>query len=208
LLKSDLTSIKNELKKLDETREKIIKIVRIIVKLSSNSIAQIHRSEFKKANRTILKAEKWIKRLNDLLKDKPNINDGNLQLAFQEYTEAKLLYNIAINKKLLSFKSLKVNPISYILGLLDLIGELRRMILNLLREGNIKDAELLLSLMENIYDDLSSLDHTSFIQAFRRKLDIARRLIEITRGDVISNARKISLEKALHELKIFIEKKT
>ncbi|MEM3653977.1 MAG: haloacid dehalogenase, partial [Candidatus Bathyarchaeia archaeon] len=112
------------------------------------------------------------------------------------------------NKKLIPYKDLKVNSISYILGLLDLIGELKRMILDLLRKENIKDAESLLGLMEKIYEDLASLDHTYFIQTFRRKLDVARKLIEMTRGDVISNARKISLEKAINELKSFIEKKT
>jgi len=202
LLKSDLKAIKNELKNLDETREKIIKIARIIIRLSSNSITQIHRFELKKANKTISKAEKWVEKLNELIKDNPNIKyNGNLQVAFQEYVEAKLLYNIASNKKLVSFKLLKVDSISYILGLLDLIGELRRMVLNLLRKGKIKDAEHILNLMESIYDDLVTLDHTSFIQTFRRKLDIARRLIEITRGDVINDLRKISLEKAINEFK-------
>ncbi|MEM3521522.1 MAG: translin family protein [Candidatus Bathyarchaeia archaeon] len=208
MLKSDLVAIKNELKELDEAREKIIKIARIVIKLSSNSIAQIHRAEFKKASKIILKAEKWVKKLNELLNNNPMLNNGNSQTAFQEYVEAKLLYSIATNKKLIPYKDLKVNSISYILGLLDLIGELKRMILDLLRKENIKDAESLLGLMEKIYEDLASLDHTYFIQTFRRKLDVARKLIEMTRGDVISNARKISLEKAINELKSFIEKKT
>ncbi|MEM3061236.1 MAG: haloacid dehalogenase, partial [Candidatus Bathyarchaeia archaeon] len=146
MLRSDLKSIRDELKGIDELREKIIKIVRIIVRLSGSSITQIHRSEFKKANKTILEAERWIKKLNESLEDKPSIkHNGNLQVAFQEYVEAKLLYSIATNRKLISFKLLKVDPIPYILGLLDLVGELRRMVLNLLHEGKIRDAERMLN---------------------------------------------------------------
>ena len=86
------------------------------------------------------------------------------------------------------------------LGLLDVIGEFRRMSLNGLRKGDVPLAEKTLSVMEGIYEDLQSLDHTSIIPTFRVKMDAARRIIEATRGDVVTEARRLSLEQALDRM--------
>ena len=86
------------------------------------------------------------------------------------------------------------------LGLLDVVGEFRRMCLNGLRKGDVGLAERTLVVMEGIYEDLQSLDHTSIIPTFRVKMDAARRIIEATRGDVVTEARRLSLEQALDRL--------
>ncbi len=93
-----------------------------------------------------------------------------------------------------------LNHRSYVLGLLDAIGEFRRMALNRLRRGDVKKAEKLLDGMEGIYDDLQTLDHTSIVPTFRVKMDAARRIIESTRGDVVTEVRRFSLEEALNRL--------
>ena len=95
---------------------------------------------------------------------------------------------------------MKTDNRSYVLGLLDAVGEFRRMALNCLRRGEVRKAEKLLGAMEGIYDDLQGLEHTSIIPTFRVKMDAARRIIESTRGDVVTEVRRFSLEEALNRL--------
>jgi predicted translin family RNA/ssDNA-binding protein len=74
------------------------------------------------------------------------------------------------------------------------------MTLDALRRGNADEAQALLSTMERVYEDLMSLDRTSILPNFRRKLDAARRILEATRGDVATDLRRVSLEKALRSV--------
>ena len=55
-------------------------------------------------------------------------------------------------------------------------------------------------LIEGIYEDLQGLEHTGIVPTFRVKMDAARRIIETTRGDVVTEVRRYSLEKALGRL--------
>jgi len=74
------------------------------------------------------------------------------------------------------------------------------MTLDALRRGDDEEAEDILAKMEGVYEDLVSLDRTSILPNFRRKLDSARRILEATRGDVASDLRRVSLEKAVRSL--------
>jgi len=50
-----------------------------------------------------------------------------------------------------------------------------------------------------------ALDRTSILPTFRRKLDAARRIVEATRGDVATDLRRMSLEKALRDVERRLE---
>ena len=88
----------------------------------------------------------------------------------------------------------------YLLGLLDFVGELRRITMDQLKVGKLKEAQATFESMEGIFEDLLSLDRTAIIPTFRRKMDVAKRLVEATRGDVIADIRRDSLEKAVKSL--------
>jgi translin len=122
---------------------------------------------------------------------------GNVLTAYQEYAEAMLLYYLITKEKLLSIKESKVEPIPYLLGLLDFVGELRRICLVYLIKGDLDKATEIFNLMEMIYEDAFSINHTSIIPGFRRKLDNTRRIVESTRGDVATDTRRISLERTI-----------
>lgn len=102
--------------------------------------------------------------------------------------------------KLASLRDVGTSSTACLLGMLDFIGEMRRMGLDALRKGNAEEAQNLLSTMERVYKDLTSLDRTSIPPNFRRKLDTARRILEATRGDVATDLRRVSLEKALRSV--------
>ena len=60
----------------------------------------------------------------------------------QEFVEAHSFLAVIENKEIPSLKSLKVSEESYILGLLDCIGELKRFVLDNIRNDQLKKAEM------------------------------------------------------------------
>jgi predicted translin family RNA/ssDNA-binding protein len=77
-----------------------------------------------------------------------------------------------------------------------------------LREGNLKKSEQGLKAMDDIYVELMALDEAyMLVPGLRRKCDVARRIIETTRGDVTQEARKNSLEQSLKHFERLVQKK-
>lgn len=208
LEKKDLQNIQVELEDYDLTREKMFESSRAATRLSGWAIVQLHRNEVKEAEETLEKAKGTLTSLRRLLDARSELNSApTVVVAFQEYAEAKLLHGIVTKRRLLSQKQVGVEILPYLLGLLDFTGELRRMVLNNLRKGEAKEAEKNFALMEDVYEDLYSLDHTAIIPTFRHKMDIARKLIESTRGDVVTEIRRLSLENTVKDLRNVLARK-
>jgi translin len=164
-------------------------------------MVQIHRGKLSQASKTLSEAKQALDEIEKLLSAHVELPQfGQVLVAFQEYAEGKLLLQMKKNGKLASLNEIGTSSTAYLLGMLDFIGEMRRMILDSLRNGSTDEAQLLLSKMEKVYEDLFSLDRTSILPNFRRKLDAARRILETTRGDVASDMRRVSLEKAVRSL--------
>ena len=164
-------------------------------------MVQIHRGNLSQADKTLSEAKQALDEIEKLLSAHVQLPQfGQVLVAFQEYAEGKLLLQMKKNGKLASLHEIGTSSTAYLLGMLDFIGEMRRMILDCLRNGKTEEAKQLLSKMEKVYEDLFSLDRTSILPNFRRKLDAARRILETTRGDVASDVRRVSLEKAVRSL--------
>ena len=204
----DLKQIQQELTSFDEVREKVLEASRIATRLSDWSIIQMHRGEMDRAARSLKDAKESLSRISALLRKNPELKQsGSVLVAYQEYAEAMLLYGLLRDRKVASLKEVGVEPVPYILGVLDLIGELRRLTLNHLRKGKTSEAEKTLRTMEELYENLLTLDHTAIVPTFRVKADAARRIIESTRGDVITEVRRVSLEKAIRSLHDEVKRK-
>ena len=135
------------------------------------------------ANKTLSEAKQALDEIEKLLSAHVELPQfGQVLVAFQEYAEAKLLFQMKKTGKLASLSEIGTSSTAYLLGMLDFIGEMRRMILDCLRNGKTDDAQHLLSKMEKVYEDLFSLDRTSILPNFRRKLDAARRILERPEG--------------------------
>jgi translin len=198
LQKADINLIQKDLANLDVARDSVFDISRIAVRFSGRAIVELHRGDLKKASEYLGNATTALRDLEKMTRKKEGLKYlANVTLAYQEYTEAKLLYNMTTDERILSLDEVGVEIAPYLLGLLDFIGELRRMCLNYLRAGQVAKAEFSLKVMEEIYEDLYSIDHTAIIPNFRHKMDGARRIIETTRGDVVTEVRRLSLETAL-----------
>ena len=201
LSKNDKEKIQKELLSYDKAREQLQILTRNATRLCGWAIIQIHRGELQQAGKTLNQAKQGLDEIEKLLNDHTELPQfGQVLVAFQEYSEGKLLLEMKKNGQLASLKDVGTTSTAYLLGMLDFIGEMRRMTLDSLRRGKAEEAQLLLSKMETIYEDLFSLDRTSILPNFRRKLDAARRILEATRGDVASDLRRVSLEKAVRSL--------
>jgi translin len=201
LLKRDLETIQKDLSTFDQVREQVFTTSRTAVKLAGSSILEIHRGDLKAATSTIKEAWKALEHLEEVAKTHAELlTSPSVTVAYQEFVEAMSLYEFVEKGKVPSLKETGANYRSYVLGLLDVIGEFRRMALNSLRKGNVANAEKLLDIMEGVYEDLQGLEHTSIIPTFRVKMDVARKIIESTRGDVVTEVRRHALEQALDRL--------
>lgn len=201
LSKTELTRLQQQITEYDKTREKLLDLTRKVVRLAGWAIIQIHRRQIVKAKATLKEAEGLIVEVSGLLKERFEFRQvGYVIVAFQELAEAKILLGFVTRKKLLSQREVGVDWVPYLLGLLDFLGELRRMTMDRLKTGDLKDAERAFESMEIIYEDLLSLDRTSIIPNFRRKMDTAKKLVELTRADIVGDIRRVSLENAMKNL--------
>jgi translin len=201
LSKSDIERIQAELFSYDKAREKLQTLTRNATRQCSWAIVQVHRGKLREATKTLNEAKRSLDELQNLLTAHSELPQfGQVLVAFQEYAEAKLLFHLKKNGTIASVHEVGTSSTAYLLGMLDFLGEMRRMILDALRHGNADLAQNLLTKMEGLYEELMSLDRTSILPNFRRKLDAARRILEATRGDVATDLRRISLEKALHSV--------
>ena len=199
--KDDFDRIQAELISYDKARERLQTLTRNATRLCSWAIIQIHRGKLSQASKTLSEARHSLDELESLLSAHAELPQfGQVLVAFQEYAEAKLLFHMKKSGKLASLKDVGTSSTAYLLGLLDFVCEMRRMTLDALRRGNADEAENLLTTMERTYEDLMALDRTSILPNYRRKLDATRRILETTRGDVATDLRRVSLERALRSV--------
>ncbi|MHB8568087.1 MAG: RNA-binding protein [Nitrososphaerales archaeon] len=187
-VESSLVESTKYLNNIVARREKLIKESRDIISLSSQTIVTLHASDFKGALILHKQAKLRLEELRrvaglDLVK--------YLTTPEQEFVESSAIYAIKAKRPIPSVGELKVLPSSYILGLLDAIGELKRSVYDSIRKGNLKEAEDLFSTMESLFSLISPFAiYDSIIQGVRRKLDVARMLIEDTRAIVTEEVRR------------------
>lgn len=208
-MKKDLASIQKQLIKYDEAREQVLSLARTATRQAGATILDVHRGNSESVATGMSKVEETLGKIDQFSNDFTEFkNSAGVIVAFQEYVEAMTLRTFAESERIPSMSDLKSDYRSYLLGLLDAVGEFRRMALNRLRQGDVKKAERLLDAMEGVYDDLQSLEHTSIIPTFRVKMDAARRIIESTRSDVVTEVRRHSLQEAIDRLDKHLESKS
>ena len=194
-VKSSLKGISKSLKTSNESREFLIKNTRDVVILCSHSIIAAHKGNLKLARQKIKKAESVLK-VNQ--KKAKNEFKKYLITPEQEFVEAHSFLAIVENKEIPSLKSLKVSEEAYILGLLDCIGELKRFVLDNIRNGELKKADRIFNVMENLYQTLYPFAmYDKIVREARRKLDVNRILVEETRAVITEEIRRNHFVKAL-----------
>ncbi|MFX1295393.1 MAG: haloacid dehalogenase [Promethearchaeota archaeon] len=180
--------IRKELDIDDELRETTLKVSRKSVRFSQEAVRAIHRGELEKARENLKKARSLIQDVEKNIKDaSPQLYyKGYVLIMHQEFVEGSLFLSlIEGEKEIQGPESLQVSNYAYLQGLGDLIGELRRYSIDAMRNDNLQRAKNYLENMKEIYDSLITLDYPEgLISGIRRKVDIARSLIEKTKNDL------------------------
>ncbi|GIU70679.1 MAG: hypothetical protein KatS3mg003_0158 [Candidatus Nitrosocaldaceae archaeon] len=187
-INNSIDKIMNEFSSIEERRELILKGIRDILMYARKAIVAIHKSDLDEAKKHIELMDIKHKELKELAMDDLYYYLINAET---EIVEAKSLYAIATDYNLPLYEELNVKGSSYILGLLDCIGEMKRMILDLLRNDNYHKALRLFKLMEDIYSILMPFAvYDNIMQGVRRKLDHDRILIESVREVITEESRR------------------
>jgi len=179
-------------------RERLIKESRDVIALSAKAIVGVHTSNFSEAKK--LRGESR-KKLDELRAIAGSDLTKYLLTPEQEFVECSVLLAMRSDAKLPSRKQLGVSNLSYILGLLDAIGELKRSVFDAIRKNDFSTAENLFRSMEQLYLSLSPFAvYDNVAQGVKRKLDVARILIEDTRATITEEARRREFIAAVNKL--------
>ena len=184
------------------TRDKALTQARTLTRYCADAIRAVHRNEFDLAKEHLDRASALAKSFYTDLEAFPDLYyAGHTQDALKEYAEASIVYALVNDKELPSPQDLGLENATYLNGLAETVGEFRRRCLDILRQGYSKDAELLLQHMDDIYAVLITMDYPNAITGgIRRQTDIARSIIERTRGDLTLSLRQEHLEQSMQRL--------
>ncbi len=189
---ADLSSIEGAVRThLDDkfaARELGIRNSRTVIRHSANAIRALHRGEQTEADDLMAQADAVLREAQAALADHPDIlHAGFVADAAKEYAEARLTAALIVGGQLPLPDELGTGVAPYLNGLGEAVGELRRRLLDLLRQGDIAAAETTLESMSTVLDLLASLDYPDGMTGgLRRTTDVARALIERSRADLTS----------------------
>jgi len=194
--------IRNSFDARTAARDRALSHARILTRHCAHAIRAIHRDEHELALKNLTEAEKIVRSLQDNLSEYPDLYfAGYTQDALKEYAEANIVFALLQNGNLPEPESLGLEFATYLKGLAETVGELRRRCLDSLRHGEFETAEELLNYMDEIYAILITMDYPDAVTGgLRRLTDIVRSITERTRGDLTISLRQEQLEKSLQRL--------
>ena len=187
---------------LTKLRDQALTEARALTRACSLAIRAVHRNDTTVMEGQLSEARYLANKLREDLSNYPDLFYANYtQDGLKEFVEASVTCALIRNQPLLTPEDLQVEEATYLNGLAEVVGELRRRILDLLRSGYSDEVERLLGVMDEIYSVLVTMDYPDAItNGLRRQTDLARGIIEKTRGDVTVSLQAEYLTKAISQL--------
>jgi translin len=191
-------------------RDEALKQARALTRHCANAIRAIHRDDDELAQSHLSEAQSLAQDLTRNAAEHPDLYyTGYTQDAMKEFVEAKITHALINEQPLPTPKELGVEDNTFLKGLAESTGELRRRCLDILRHNHIEDAERLLGCMDEIYAVLVTIDYPDAItHGLRRLTDIVRGVTERTRGDLTMSLRQKRLEQQLHDFEEGLSEKS
>lgn len=180
-------------------RDEALKQSRKLTRACSLAIRAVHRNDFETMETNLTEAQSLADKLRTDLKEHPDLYyAGYTQDSLKEFVEANITCALIQNQALHTPEDLGVEYATYLNGLAEVVGEMRRRILDILRSGYSQEAERFLNHMDDIYSVLVTMDFPDAITSgLRRQTDLVRNLVEKTRGDVTFSLRGEDLTQAI-----------
>jgi translin len=198
-LQTIVDTICEEFEAKNAVRDETLRRSRQLIRHCANSIRASHRDDFADAQALLATARTAAAEMIADTQQYPDIlYAGYTQDALKELTEAHITYALITGESLPAPEDLAVEPASYLNGLAEAVGELRRYVLDRLRRGDVTTGERLLAIMDDIYSLLITVDFPDAITGgLRRNTDMVRGVLERTRGDLTTAVRQEEMKAAL-----------
>jgi len=205
-MNADLEALSERIRKFFERKNQIrdaaLTQSRNLTRHSARAIRAIHRNDSDLALEHLSEADKLANALRSGLSDDPDLYyTGYAQDALKEYCEAHLTVATILGKEWPTTEELKLEYATYLNGMSEVVGELRRRVMDIIRSGHSSEVDRLLDVMDDIYTQLVTMDFPDALTyGLRRRTDIARSIIERTQADVTVSYRQHQLEKQIANL--------
>lgn len=182
-------------------REQALARARELTRCCANTIRAVHRAEYDKAANLLAMAREAAQRMVNDLRDHPDLyHSGYTQDALKEFVEASVTYALITKAPLPTPDELGVLPATYLNGLGEAMGEVRRYVLDVIRHGEVERCEGMLQVMEEVYSILVTVDYPDVVTGgLRHTTDMVRGVLERTRGDLTVAVRQEALRRALQD---------
>jgi translin len=190
---------RSEFETRNAAREKALSQSRELTRTCANTIRAVHRRDFDQAQTLLAVAKTLSDGLAQNLAPYPDLFfTGYVQDAQKEYVEATATLSLISGAPMPSPHEIGVAAAPFLNGLAETVGELRRFVLDKLRRGELDGSETLLQMMDDIYSLLVTIDYPDALTGgLRRTTDLARGILERTRGDLTFAQRQQELESSL-----------
>jgi translin len=184
-----------------KVRDETLRLSRQLIRHCANSIRATHRGEFENAAGLLSTAKALASEMVDGVANYADLyHAGYTQDALKEFAEASITYALITDRPLPDPDELGVEYAAYLNGLGEAAGELRRHVLDLIRHGELERGEEMLSMMDDIYGVLVTIDFPNAVtRGLRRTTDMVRGVLERTRGDLTMSLRQEKLQQALRD---------
>lgn len=194
--------IRESFERKNKIRDDALTQSRNLIRHAARTIRAIHRDDEALAREHLGEADRLAEELRQGLADDPELYfSGYAQDALKEYCEAHLTLAIIMDQPWPSPDDLQVEYPTFLNGMSEVVGELRRRIMDIMREGHSQEVERLLDVMDDIYAQLVTMDFPDALTyGLRRRTDIARSIIERTQADVTVSYRQQQLEERIGAL--------
>jgi translin len=197
-----IAAIDDELADANRARETALASCRRAIRAAGSSIRAIHQLDADAARALADGAEGALREAQRVLSPFPAIgNAGFLHDAEKEYTEARAVAALIAGDPMPTPGDLGVAAAAWLRGMAEAASELRRHLLDRMREGDVERGESLLAAMNEVYDALVVVDYPDALtNGLRRTLDALRAVLERSRGDVTTTVLQTRLQGAIQGL--------
>ena len=195
-LNSIAEQIRQSFSARDTTREKMLPLCREVIRYSSTAIRTVHRQEFEPARELLQSARNLLNEAEQATTGYSEFSHaGFFRDAQKEFAEASITLALVTGNQTPTPDELGIDFTSYLNGLGEAVGELRRYILDSIRRDDLSRVEELLAAMDDIYNILVTMDFPDAITSgLRRTTDMVRGILERTRSDLTLAIRQNKLE--------------
>ena len=202
-------TIREELTSINTLRDATLARSRTLIRFCALSIRAIHRHDWSEAETLLDQARRDAAEMVAAIADHPMLyHTGYTQDALKEVVEAHLVFAVVRRTPLPTPDALLVTGPTYLRGMSEAATEMRRFVLDLIRRGQVEEAEPFLDFMDEVYSHLVTVDFPDAVtDGLRRHTDVLRSVLERTRGDLTLAIRQDQMRAALQGLESNLDRR-